>query len=134
MSRTVLADFVLVIHFCYVLFVVGGLPLIWLGAWRNWSFVTSTWFRYTHLAAILFVVAESLLGVVCPLTVWENALRRAESDRSFIQHWLHQIMFYNVSEHVLTVIYILFAVLVALTFKWVPINSRRDQTLLSRRD
>jgi len=130
----VLADFVLVVHFCYVLFVVGSLPLIWFGAWRNWSFVTSSWFRYSHLTAILFVVVESLLGVVCPLTVWENALRHVENDSSFIQQWLHQIMFYNVSEHVLTVIYILFAALVTLTFKWVPVDSRRGQTLLSRYD
>ncbi len=128
------ADLVLIVHFCYVLFVVGGLPLIWFGAWRNWSFVTSFWFRYSHLAAILFVVAESLFGVVCPLTAWENALRQVEDDSSFIQRWLHQIMFYNVSEHILTTIYILFAVLVALTFKWVPINSRRNQILLSRND
>lgn len=129
-----LADLVLIVHFCYVLFVVGGLPLIWFGAWRNWSFVTSSWFRYSHLAAILFVVAESLFGVVCPLTAWENALRHVQNDSSFIQRWLHQIMFYNVSEHILTAIYILFAVLVALTFKWVPVNSRRNQILLSRND
>ncbi|MCC8996662.1 MAG: DUF2784 domain-containing protein [Nitrosomonas sp.] len=128
------ADLVLIVHFCYVLFVVGSLPLIWLGAWLNWQFVTSPRFRYPHLAAILFVVAESLLGVVCPLTAWENAFRYVENDSSFIQRWLHQIMFYNVSEHILTTIYILFAVLVALTFKWVPVNSRRNQILLSRND
>lgn len=115
-----LADFVLILHFLYVLFVVGSLPVIWLGAWFRRSFVRNPWFRYAHLTAILFVVAESLLGVVCPLTVWENTLRQVESETSFIQHWLHRIMFYNVAEGVLTTIYILFAVLVALTFKWVP--------------
>lgn len=115
-----LADIVLVIHFCYVLFVVGSLPVIWIGAYFKRSFVRNRSFRFLHLGAILFVVAESLLGIVCPLTVWENQLRQVESEQSFMQHWLHQIMFYNVPEHFLTVVYILFAGLVAATFKWIP--------------
>lgn len=119
------ADIVLMIHFFYVLFVVGSLPIIWLGAWFKLAFVRNRWFRYLHLAAILLVVVESLFGVVCPLTVWENTLRQIETDSSFIQRWLHQIMFYNVSEGVLTAIYVVFASLVAMTFKWVPPNSRR---------
>lgn len=114
------ADIVLIIHFLYVLFVVGSVPVIWVGAWLKLQFVRNRWFRFLHLGAILFVVAESLMGVVCPLTVWENRLRQVETDSSFIQHWLHQIMFYNVPEGVLTTVYILFAVLVAATFKWVP--------------
>jgi len=60
------------------------------------------------------------MGVVCPLTVWENALRQSTVENSFIQHWLHRILFYNVSESVLTVIYVLFAALVAMTFRWIP--------------
>lgn len=114
------ADLVLIVHFLYVLFVVGSLPVIWIGAWLKLKFVANPWFRYLHLAAILFVVAESLLGNACPLTVWENNLRQRESDASFIQHWLHRIIFYQVSEAVLTAVYIAFAVLVAMTFKWVP--------------
>lgn len=116
------ADFVLIVHFLYILFVVGSLPVIWLGAWFKLTFVSNCWFRYLHLAAILLVVVESLIGVVCPLTVWENTLRQIETDTSFIQRWLHQIIFYDVSESMLTVIYVLFAGLVVMTFKWVPPN------------
>jgi uncharacterized protein DUF2784 len=119
-----LADIVLIIHFLYVLFVVGSVPVIWIGAWFKLQFVRNRWFRFLHLGAILFVVAESLMGVVCPLTAWENKLRQVETDSSFIQHWLHQIIFYNVPEGVLTTVYILFAALVAATFKWIPPNSR----------
>ncbi len=121
-----LADFVLISHFLYVLFVVGSLPVIWLGAWLKLAFVRNPWFRYLHLAAIILVVAESLLGVVCPLTRWENTLRQIETDNSFIQQWLHKIIFFAVPENVFTVVYILFAGLVAATFKWVPPNSHRD--------
>ncbi|ALQ50663.1 DUF2784 domain-containing protein [Nitrosomonas ureae] len=117
-----LADIVLIIHFLYVLFVVGSLPIIWIGAWLKLTFVRNPWFRYLHLAAILFVVGESLLGIACPLTLWENSLRQIETDKSFIQHWLHFIIFYNVPETILAIIYSLFAGLVAMTFKWVPIR------------
>lgn len=120
------ADVILIIHFLYVLFVVGSLPVIWLGAWLKLAFVRNRWFRYLHLAAILWVVVESLIGIVCPLTAWENTLRQIETDSSFIQRWIHQIMFYNVPESVLMMIYIVFAGLVAMTFKWVPPDSPRD--------
>lgn len=116
------ADFVLILHFCYVLFVVGSLPVIWLGTWLKRPFVRNPWFRYSHLAAILLVVVESLLGIVCPLTAWENALRQVETENSFIQAWLHRILFYNVPEGILTAAYVAFACLVALTFKWVPLK------------
>ena len=115
-----MADIVLIVHFLYVLFVVGSLPVIWLGAWFKLRFVSNPWFRYLHLGAIVLVVMESLMGVVCPLTAWENSLRQVETGGSFIQHWLHRIMFYDAPEGVLTAIYIVFAGLVAMTFKWAP--------------
>jgi hypothetical protein len=111
-----------------VLFVVGSLPVIWLGAWFKWKSVRNRWFRFLHLAAILLVVAESLLGIVCPLTVWENTLRQTDADSSFIQHWIHQIIFYTVPEGVLTAVYILFSVLVIATFKWIPPDIHRRTT------
>lgn len=117
-----LADIVLFIHFLFVFFVVGSLPLIWIGAWLKLAFVRNIWFRFAHLAAILFVVVESLAGVVCPLTVWENMLRQVERDSSFMQYWLHRVMYFNLPEWVFTVAYILFALLVAITFKLVPPN------------
>ncbi len=122
------ADVILVIHLFYVLFVVGGLPLIWIGALLKWPLVSNPWFRYLHLGAILFVVAESLLGIACPLTLLENNLRALETDSSFIQHWVHKILFYRFPEYVFTLIYITFAALVAATFKWIPVRKRSLKT------
>jgi hypothetical protein len=65
-----LADAVLIVHFLFVLFVVGGLLAIWAGALIGWVWVRNLRFRVAHLAAILFVMAESLVGIACPLTVW----------------------------------------------------------------
>lgn len=118
-----LADTILVIHLFYVLFVVGSLPLIWIGALLKWSFIGNPWFRYLHLAAIMFVVAESLLGVACPLTVLENELRAIETESSFIQSWVHRILFYRLPEFAFTLMYIASAALVAITFKWVPVRT-----------
>jgi hypothetical protein len=115
-----LADFILVIHFLFALFVVVSLPLIWAGAWMGLGFVRNLRFRLAHLAAILFVAGESLIGMVCPLTSLEDALRGTTTGSSFIQRWLHRILYYDLPEWVLTASYVLFALLVAFTFVIVP--------------
>lgn len=73
--RALLADAVLVVHTLFVLFVVGGFVLIWIGHWRSWRWIRNARFRGLHLAAITFVALESLVGLSCPLTMWEDALR-----------------------------------------------------------
>lgn len=120
-----LADIILIIHFLFVLFVVGSVPAIWIGARLGWRFVRNIRFRLVHLGAILFVSLESLAGMVCPLTLLEDSLRRTPADASFIQRWLHRILFYDVPEGVLTVLYVMFAILVAVTFKFVPPSRHR---------
>jgi len=104
---------------------VGSVPAIWIGARLGWRFVRNIRFRLVHLGAILFVSLESLAGMVCPLTLLEDSLRRTPADTSFIQRWLHRILFYDVPEGVLTVLYVMFAILVAVTFKFVPPSRHR---------
>jgi hypothetical protein len=115
-----LADLILIAHFAFVLFVVGGLVLVWIGTAANWHWVRNWWFRSAHLAAIFLVAAEALLGMMCPLTVWEDALRRAPTEASFIARWLHRALFYSVPEWVFTIAYVLFALAVAVTFRLAP--------------
>lgn len=121
-----MANIVLVIHFLFVLFVVGGLPLIWVGNWMGLSFVRNRRFRFFHLAAILYVTAESLLGVVCPLTWLEDTLRGRPTETGFIERWLHSILFYQFPEWVFLVVYVLFALLVIITFRLIPPQPRRS--------
>ena len=122
-----LADIVLIIHFLFVVFVVVSLPLIWMGRWMRLNFVRNLRFRLAHIAAILFVVVESIFGMVCPLTLLEDRLRGGESSGNFIQHWLHRILFYEVPEWILATIYVLFAILVIITFRLVPPLPRKRQ-------
>ena len=118
------ADIILVVHFLFVMFVVGGLALVWIGAMAGWRWVRNFWFRIAHLAAICFVAAEALLGIICPLTAWEDALRGARTDTSFIARWLHRVLFYSFPDWVFTAAYVLFALAVALTLWLVPPRGR----------
>ncbi|HSM21519.1 MAG TPA: DUF2784 domain-containing protein [Rubrivivax sp.] len=112
-----LADAVLVLHACVVLFVAGGLLLVLVGNWRGWRWVNRPWFRVAHLAAIGVVVAESWLGITCPLTTLEWWLRaragRAPPEASFIAHWLQTLLFYEAPGWVFALAYTAFGALVA---------------------
>lgn len=115
-----LADLILVVHFGIALFIVGGLILIWTGAMAGWQWIRSRPFRYLHLAAIVFVALEALAGKACPLTVWEDALRGASTDRGFVARWIHRVLFYNFPEWVFSTVYVVFALAVALTMWRIP--------------
>lgn len=115
-----LADLILVVHFLFVAFVVGGLALIWTGAALGWAWVRNFWFRVAHLAAIVFVTGEALAGIWCPLTLWEAALRGQHTEKSFVAYWVHRVMFYDFPERVFTIAYVTFALVVALTIWLVP--------------
>jgi hypothetical protein len=108
-----LADGILLVHAAFVIFVVGGLIATWIGLALGKPFARNPWFRNLHLAAIAFVVAESLLGVMCPLTAWEDALRGETSDAGFIERWVHAWLFWSWPPWVFTALYVAFGLAVA---------------------
>jgi polyferredoxin len=122
---TLAADAVLLVHFAFVSFVLGGFALIWLGALLHWQWIRNFRFRAIHLAAISFVAAEAVAGVMCPLTVWEDALRGSHTQTSFIARWVRRMLFYELPEWVFTAAYLSFAAMVALTLWLVPPKRRR---------
>jgi hypothetical protein len=119
-----LADVVLAVHFGYVAFVVVGMAAILTGIALRWSWVRNFWFRTVHFLMIAVVVVESVFGVVCPLTEWENQLREMAGETSepgsFIGRWMEQLLFVNLSPSVLAVCYSLFGVAVFLTLIFAP--------------
>jgi len=115
-SDSALADAILVVHAAFVLFVVGGLAAIWIGIALKRRFAFNRWFRGTHIAAIAFVTAESLFGFMCPLTIWEDALRGRTGEPGFIQRWIHAWLYYDVPPWVFTPVYLAFLLLVAWTW------------------
>ncbi len=118
------ADAILLVHVQFVAFVIFGLVLILLGNWRSWSWVRNLWFRLAHLAAIGFVVVQAWLGAVCPLTVWELALREKAGDAvytgAFVAHWLEAVLYYRAPPWVFVVVYTVFGALVVASWFWVP--------------
>jgi len=131
-ESSLLADVILVVHFAFVLFVVGGFALILVGAALGCAWIRNPAFRYAHLAAIVFVALEALVGMACPLTVWEDALRRANADGpSFVGRWVSRLLYYDLPQWVFTVAYVLFAVAVIASLIWFPPRRRRPRNPLS---
>lgn len=131
------ADAVLVFHVSYVAFVILGFLLTVIGILARWSWIRNCWFRSLHLVAILLVVAESLLGVICPLTTWESELRKLAGQAAyrgdFIAQWLHDLLFFDAEPWVFTMCYTLFGLAVLATFvlappRWRKAGGRPDQT------
>jgi hypothetical protein len=112
----ILADAILIVHFAFVVFVVLGFLLILTGLMAKWMWIHNRKFRIAHLAAIAVVVLQAWFGQLCPLTIWENDLRRLAGQsgytESFIEHWLHRILFYQAEPWVFTTIYTVFGALV----------------------
>ena len=121
---TLLADFLLVLHVFIVAFAVLGLLFFVLGGVLKWRWVRSAWIRLPHLALIIFVLLQSWLGATCPLTVWEQMLRRRAGQtayaESFIEHWLTRLIFFTAPDWVFITAYTLYGALVLLTWWWIP--------------
>jgi hypothetical protein len=116
----VLADALLVVHCLVAGFIVAGLILVWTGAQAGWSWVRNPWFRYLHLAAIVFVAAEALLGYACPLTVWEDLLRGGAQPQSFVGRWVWRLLYYDAPEWMFTTLYAAWAVASLLMLRFAP--------------
>ena len=127
-AAALLADLILLLHASVVGFVVLGEALFLAGGWRAWSWVRHLPLRLTHLALMVFIAVQTGLGQLCPLTLWEQALRRRAGQgaytESFIEHWLSRLIFFDAPWWVFVTAYSAFAALVLLTWWWVPPRRR----------
>lgn len=114
-----LADLILLTHFALAIFIVLGLPLVWMGAWLGWNWVHGRAWRYAHAIAVLTVAAEALTGSVCPLTRWEDALRANADGRSFIGRWFARLLYYDFPEWAFTMAYVVYAAATVATLRLV---------------
>ncbi len=87
MIHRLLADFVVVIHFAFILFVLFGAFLAF--RWR--------WMPWLHLPAALWGAAIELGGWFCPLTPLKNWLRQAAGTAGysggFVEHHLLPLVY-----------------------------------------
>lgn len=121
------ADVILMIHVLFVVFVVGGLIVIYLGLFMQWRWVRNIWFRLAHLAGIGIVVLQSWFGVICPLTTFEMWLREQAGAQtyqgSFIQHWLQTLLYYDAPAWFFVLCYTAFGTLVLAS--WFVVKPQR---------
>ncbi len=116
-----LADLVLVVHFCVAGFITAGFVLIPLGAAAGWRWVRRRRLRLLHAGAIVFVALETLAGIACPLTVWEDWLRgSASAETGFIGHWLGRLLYWDFSAAAFTALYVGSALLAIWLWRLVP--------------
>lgn len=119
-----LADAVLLLHAAIAIAVTLMLPLILVGGHRGWRWVRHRALRLAHLLLILYIAASAWLGALCPLTVWEQALRRQAGQPgyggSFIEHWLGALLYIDAPWWAFVLAYSLFALAVALAWWRVP--------------
>lgn len=131
-----LADVVLTLHTLLVAFVIGGLVMVLAGNRLGWPWVNNLAFRLMHLAVIAVVVAESWLGIECPLTTLEVWLRgqamQPTYSESFIEHWLQRILFYQAPWWVFAAVYTAFGALVVASWVWYPPRLARRLKLPER--
>mgnify|MGYP000276926656 CR=1 FL=1 len=121
------ADAVLLLHGLFVVFVVGGLIVIFIGAGCAWAWVRNPYFRYAHAAAIGIVTLQAWVGIVCPLTTLEMFLRSKAGEvvyaGTFMAHWVGQLLYYDAPASVFIVAYSVFALVVVAS--WIVVRPRR---------
>jgi hypothetical protein len=126
---TLLADAVLAVHLAIILFNVGGLVVIPLGAWRRWRFVRIFWWRALHLACLAVVALQAALGQVCLLTLWQGDLARlggeAASRASLIARTVERLIFWPLPLWVFALLYI--AVWLYVLALWLLVPPRRPR-------
>lgn len=79
--------------------------------------------RLLHAMAIGVVALESVFGLQCPLTTWEDVLRGLHSDVGFIQRWAGRLLYYDLPESVFLIVYVGAAAVTALA--WIKVPPRR---------
>jgi polyferredoxin len=126
-TAALLADAILALHVGIVVFVVGLLPLILIGGTLGLRWVRHFGLRMTHLVLMVFIAAQAWLGQLCPLTVWEQALRgtagQGSYGESFIEHWLSSLLYWEAPWWVFVAAYTVFAGVVGVA--WWGVRPRR---------
>lgn len=126
---SLLSDVILIAHFAFIAFVIGGQVCVLIGYFRKWVWVRNFTFRVCHILAIGAVVILAWADNICPLTVLENTFREASGNPSysgtFVEHWLSKVIYYDAPQWIFALTYSIFGALVLLSWNWVRPTNRR---------
>ena len=88
-----LADFLLIVHVCYVIFAAFGGVAVW--RWR--------WVWKIHLPAVVWGFLVQFFVWNCPLTVWEKYFRElsggAGYEGGFLEHYSTALLYPGFAPH-----------------------------------
>lgn len=128
-----LADAVFVLHVLVALAITGGLAAVWLGRALGWRWVRILWLRAAHLGLMAVVALEAVLGLACPLTGLEDALRRAAGTpgrytTAWLEFWARRVFYWDLPGWVFVAAYLAFLAAILATWRLVPPRPwRRDR-------
>lgn len=125
MAYRILAELVLVMHFCFVLFVVfGGLLVL------RWPSVL-----WLHLPAFIWGILVQCFFWACPFTPLENWFRRMGGESGytggFVEHYISAILYANVSRKFQAMLGLLLIGVNVLVYSVVFIRRRRKNRAVS---
>jgi len=87
LGYVILADLVVLLHVCFVFFVIAGGFLVF---WKSYM----AWY---HIPAVIWAATIEFLGGICPLTPLENMLRIRGGDAGyatgFVDHYIMPILY-----------------------------------------
>jgi len=88
-----LADFVLILHLCFVLFVIFGGALV---LWKRWIL-------WLHLPAVAWGIIVEIFQLPCPLTGLEKFFKEYGGEAvyagGFIEHYISAILYPSITIH-----------------------------------
>jgi len=113
---SLIADVVLVVHFCIVIFVSTGFVIVPVGYMLGWGWIANKRLRIIHAGTMTFVALETVLGLTCPLTMIENHLSGMNPSGSFIGFWIRHVFYWDLPIEFFVILY--FACLAWTLFMW----------------
>ncbi|MCZ6843317.1 MAG: DUF2784 domain-containing protein [SAR324 cluster bacterium] len=121
-----LADGVVLLHLAYVAFVASGYLAVPLGRALGWRWIRNRAYRRLHVAAMALVALEAVVGLICPLTLLENALRGRAETATFVGRLVRAVLYYDWPPWVFIAAYVLLTMLALLMYRLVPPRRRVD--------
>lgn len=117
------AESILAIHLLVIMFSVGGLLVIPLGARLGWYLVHIAWLRILHLAVMAIIAGQALAGRACMLTVWQAQFAGHRNPQPLIMHWLNSMIYWHLPMWSFAVLYTTVFFYVLGLIVWVPFGS-----------
>jgi hypothetical protein len=109
MALTLLADLVLGLHLLLAAFITAGLVLVPVGGLLNWGWVRNRALRLAHVGTMSFIAIEAVLGLTCPLTILESAIRNEDAPTHFLVAWMEKVLYWNAPVEFFVLLYVLCA-------------------------